>query len=34
MNWLTWDEVYQNWDRNDPLRRYWEQWQLEIVERQ
>ena len=34
MNWLTWDEIYEQWDRNDPVKYYWEDWDLDVVERE
>ena len=34
MNWLTWDEVYAGWRPDDPLRSYWEAWDLAVVDRQ
>jgi ectoine hydroxylase-related dioxygenase (phytanoyl-CoA dioxygenase family) len=34
MNWLTWDQIYTGWPADDPLRRYWEDWPLDIVQRQ
>ena len=33
MNWLTWEEIYQDWDPDDPVRYYWQNWDLEIMER-
>ena len=29
---LTWDEVYQDWPADDPLKYYWKDWPLNIVE--
>lgn len=33
MGWLTWDDIYANWDADDPLRYYWRNWDLDIAER-
>ncbi|MBT3344696.1 MAG: phytanoyl-CoA dioxygenase [Gemmatimonadetes bacterium] len=33
MNWLTWDEIYQDWPSQDPVRSYWCDWDLNVVER-
>lgn len=33
MNWLTRDEICQDWDSGRPVRYYWQDWDLEIVER-
>ena len=30
-NWLTWDEVYASWPKNDSTRFYWEKWKLKYV---
>jgi hypothetical protein len=34
MNWLTWDQVYAGWPGDDPVRSYWQDWELDIVEQQ
>ena len=34
MNWLTWDEIYEQWDKDDPVKYYWEDWDLDVVERE
>lgn len=31
MNWLTWEDVYKDWDPADPVKYYWQEWDLEIV---
>ncbi|MDP7447212.1 MAG: phytanoyl-CoA dioxygenase family protein [Candidatus Latescibacteria bacterium] len=33
MNWLTWDEIYAGWAADDPLRAYWQDWDLDITRR-
>jgi len=30
---LKWEEIYQDWDPNDKLKYYWQNWDLQIVER-
>lgn len=32
MDWLTWEEIYQDWEPTDPLKHYWKDWDLQIVE--
>ncbi|MCJ8330381.1 MAG: phytanoyl-CoA dioxygenase family protein [Lentisphaeria bacterium] len=32
MGWINWDEVYEDWDKDDPLRYYWQNWDLAITE--
>jgi ectoine hydroxylase-related dioxygenase (phytanoyl-CoA dioxygenase family) len=34
MGWLTWEDVYREWDEKDPVRYYWEGWELDVFERQ
>ena len=34
MGWLTWKEVYEKWDSNDPVKYYWNKWELDVFERQ
>ncbi len=34
MGWLTWDEVYDGWEEDDPVRRYWEGYELNVFERE
>ncbi len=31
MNWLTWEQVYESWPANDPLRYYWKNLNLNYV---
>ncbi|MEE2656926.1 MAG: phytanoyl-CoA dioxygenase family protein [Candidatus Latescibacterota bacterium] len=31
---LSWEEIYADWDPEDPVRKYWKQWDLDIVQRQ
>ncbi len=31
MNWLTWEEIYQDWDSIDPVKYYWQNWNLQIA---
>ena len=31
MNWLTWDEIYAGWPADDPVRSYWQDWDLDVV---
>ena len=33
MNWLTWEDVYEKWEANDPVRYYWQKWDLNVVAR-
>jgi hypothetical protein len=30
---LKWEDIYQDWDPNDKLKYYWQNWDLQIVER-
>lgn len=30
---LTWEDIYQNWPANDPVKYYWQNWDLTIVPR-
>lgn len=32
MNWLTWEDIYQDWESIDPVKYYWQDWNLQIVE--
>ena len=34
MNWLTWDEIYEQWDEEDPVKYYWKGWDLDVVTRE
>ena len=34
MNWLTWEDVYETWDEDDPVKYYWQKWDLDIVPRE
>lgn len=34
MNWLTWDQVYEHWDEDDPVKYYWRDWDLDVVKRE
>ena len=34
MNWLTWKSVYEQWDKDDPVKYYWEDWDLDVVKRE
>ncbi len=33
MNWITWEEIYQDWDPTDPVKNYWKNMDLQIVEK-
>jgi hypothetical protein len=33
MNWLTWEEIYAGWAADDPVRAYWQNWDLDLVRR-
>lgn len=33
MNWLTWNEIYERWDVDDPVKFYWKDWPLEVIPR-
>lgn len=32
MGWLSWDDIYADWDDEDPLKYYWRDWNLKVVE--
>ena len=32
LNYLSWEEIYQNWPQNDPVKYYWKKEDLDIVE--
>lgn len=34
MGWLTWDEIYEAWEEEDPVKQYWEGWELDVFERE
>ena len=34
MNWLTWEEIYEQWERDDPVKYYWRDWDLDVVKRE
>lgn len=34
MNWLTWEEIYGQWDGDDPVKYYWKAWDLDVVKRE
>ncbi|MDE2724311.1 MAG: phytanoyl-CoA dioxygenase family protein, partial [Gemmatimonadota bacterium] len=34
MNWLTWEDVYKKWDESDPVKYYWQAWDLDVVARE
>ena len=34
MNWLTWEEIYERWDEDDPEKYYWKGWDLDVVKRE
>ena len=31
MNWLTWEEIYWDWEPTDPVKYYWQDWDLQIA---
>ena len=31
MNWLTWEEIYRDWEPTDPVKYYWQDWDLQIA---
>ena len=31
MRWQTWDEIYESWPQDDPVRYYWKDWDLNVV---
>lgn len=33
LNVLTWDDIYANWDKGDPVKYYWNAWNLDIFSR-
>ena len=34
MGWLTWEEIYEKWKADDPVKYYWEGWELDVFERE
>ena len=34
MNWLTWEEIYDQWEAQDPVKYYWTDWDLDVVKRE
>mgnify|MGYP002725692938 CR=1 FL=1 len=34
MGWVTWEEIYAGWDEDDPMKYYWEDWGLKVVDRE
>ena len=34
MGWLSWEEVYASWAADDPVRYYWQDWDLNIQKRE
>ncbi|MBS10645.1 MAG: phytanoyl-CoA dioxygenase [Gemmatimonadetes bacterium] len=34
MGWVTWDEVYSEWEEDDLTKYYWRGWELDVFERQ
>ncbi len=34
MQWLTWEEVYADWEDGDPVREYWGEWDLDVFKAQ
>ena len=32
MGWQNWEEIYADWDVGDPLRYYWQAWDLNVQE--
>ena len=32
MSWQKWEEIYADWDAGDPLRYYWQAWDLNVQE--
>ena len=33
LNILTWDDIYTNWDSDDPVKYYWNAWDLNVFSR-
>jgi len=33
MGWLTWEDIYERWDEDDPVKYYWKEWELDVFER-
>ena len=34
MGWQTWEEIYTDWPQNDPVKYYWQAWDLDITQRE
>ncbi len=34
MGWVSWEEIYENWPKDDPVKYYWRDWDLTLVERE
>ena len=32
MGWQDWEDIYADWDAADPLRYYWQAWDLNVRE--
>jgi hypothetical protein len=33
LNWLTWDDIYAEWPKDDPVKYYWQNWNINITPR-
>jgi len=33
MGWQTWEDVYADWEEEDPVKYYWKEWDLDVFER-
>ena len=33
LHWLTWDEIYEHWPNDTPVKLYWQNWDLDITPR-
>jgi len=34
MGWLTWEDIYEKWGIDDPVKYYWKEWELDVFDRQ
>ena len=32
MNWVTWEDIYDDWDYTDPIKYYWKNMNLRVTE--
>ena len=34
MGWLTWEDLYEKWEIDDPVKYYWKGWELDVFDKQ